>query len=172
MIINPDIQPGDAIYARTNNAYGKMIRFAQAIRWWRGRDWNHMAIVDHVDANGQIWVNQMARRCEQVKIEDVAPGGKLKWVPMPEGLDRERSLTWARKRLGTKYGYLTIASIVVNLMLPERISIDIHVENTLICSGYVNRAWEHGGYDCPVNPFNITPAESDMIQGGGGVVIQ
>jgi hypothetical protein len=167
-----NIQPGDAIYARTHNIYGFMIRIAQALRWWKGRDWNHVAIVDHIDADGQIWVNQMAKRCEQVKIEDVAPGGKLKWVPMPEGLDRERVLAWSRKRLGIHYGYLTIASIAFNLLLPERISIDIHIENTLICSAYVARAWEHGGFDCPVNPMNITPAELDLIQNGGGIVIQ
>ena len=172
MIINLNIQPGDAIYARTHNIYGFMIRIAQALRWWKGRDWNHTAIVDHIDADGQIWVNQMARRCEQVKIEEVAPGGKLKWVPMPESLDRERVLTWARKRLGIHYGYMTIVSIAFNLLLPERISIDVHIENTLICSAYVTRAWEHGGFDCPVNPMNITPAELDLIQGGGGVIIQ
>jgi len=171
MIKNEHIQPGDAIYARTHNIYGFMIRIAQALRWWKGHDWNHVAIVDHIDADGQIWVNQMAKRCEQVKIEEVAPGGKLKWVPMPEGLDRERVLAWSRKRLGIKYGYLTIASIAFNLLLPERVSIDIHIENTLICSAYVARAWEHGGFDCPVNPMNITPAELDLLQNGAGTIL-
>jgi hypothetical protein len=165
------IQPGDAVFAHTKNFYGLMIRVAQALRWWKYREWNHMAIVDSVDEDGTVWVLQMARRCERVKLEEVAPGGHLKWVACPENLDKSRIMEYAREQIGTKYGILTIVSIAINLLLPEAISFDIHKENTLICSGFVMRSWEHGGFDCPVNPFSITPAECDELLGGGGTPI-
>lgn len=168
MIQAPGIQPGDAIFARTNNTYGALIRFGQALRWWKYRKWNHMAIVDSIDTDGQVWVIQMAKHGERVKLEEVAPKGQLKWNSLPDGIDRNRVMEYARKRVGTDYGVLTIISIAVNLLLPKPISFDIRHEDTLICSALVARAWEHGGWDCPVDPFQITPAEFDAILEGGG----
>jgi hypothetical protein len=168
LIKNPLVCPGDAIFAHTNNAYGYMIRFGQAIRWWKYRTWNHMAIVDSIDEDGQIWVIQMARHGERVRIEDVAPGGKLKCIPAPKEINIEESLKYARLMVGIDYGVLTIVSIALNLLLPGQLNFDIRREMTLICSALVARAWEHGGWICPVDPFSVTPAEMDQILGGGG----
>jgi hypothetical protein len=167
MSINYDlIKPGDAGFAVTKNLYGRLIQFGQALRWWKYRQWHHMFIVDEVDpTTGTIWVIQMARKCERVKIENVAPGGHVKIVPAPTDIDANRAIEWARKQIGTEYGYITIASIAVNICLPDFFQIDILKDGTLICSALVARAWEHGGWDCPVNPFNITPAEFDGILG-------
>lgn len=172
MIQVPGIQPGDAIFARTNNFYGFIIRFGQAIRWWKYRKWNHMAIVDEISADGQIWVIQMAKHGEKVRIEEVAPKGILKWAPLPEGLDRNRVVEYARKKVGIDYGVMTIISIAINLLLPRQFNLDIRSDDTLICSALVARAWEHGGWDCPTDPFEITPAEFDQALGGGGTKIQ
>ena len=172
MIVNPKIQPGDAVYARTKNPYGFMIRIGQALRWWKYREWNHMAIVESIDADGQIWVIQMARHCERVKIEDVAPGGRLKFTSAPEGIDRDRAVAFARFMLGTDYGVLTIVCIAINLLLPEPINFDIRREMTMICSALVARSWEHGGWICRIDPFTVTPAEMDQIQFGAGFIIQ
>ena len=159
---------GDAVFAYTKNAYGFLIRIGQATRWWKYRKWNHMAFVDSVDPDGTIWVIQMAKRGQRVKIQDVAPGGHVKFVPAPGDIDIARAAEYARKRIGTKYGVMTIVSIAINLLLPNMLRFDIRREDTLICSALVARAWEHGGWDCPVDPFDITPAEFDGILGGGG----
>ena len=164
-------QPGDAVFAHTHNPYGAMIRFAQAVRWWKYRSWNHMAIVESVDANGQVWVIQMARRCERVRIEDVAPGGHVKVIPCPKTVNCEEAVAYAQRQLGTKYGVLTIFSIAINIMLPAFFRFDIRIADTLICSALVARSWEHGSWDCPTDPFDITPAEFDGVLGGGGVQI-
>ena len=173
MIRNPDIKPGDAIYALTHNKYGFMIRLAQAIRWWKYHKQNHMAIVTKVDKDGQIWVNQMARRCELVRLEDVAPNGQLWWVPIPPDVDRKLSVKYANAMLGVQYGFLTIACIGINLLLlPQIINLDINVGHSLICSELVAKAWEHGGWICPVSSDAITPAEMYKIQDGKGIQIQ
>jgi hypothetical protein len=151
--------------------YGSMIRFGQAIRWWKYRSWNHMAIVDSVDEDGTIWCIQMARRCERVKIQDVAPGGHVKIIACPDNVNRAEAIDYARKQLGTKYGVLTIVSIAINIILPSFFRFDIRRADTLICSALVARSWEHGSFDCPVDPFDITPAEFDGILGGGGTLI-
>ena len=164
-------QSGDAVFAHTHNKYGAMIRLAQAIRWWTYRSWNHMAIVDSIDENGTIWCVQMARCCEKVKIEDVAPGGHVKIIPCPPEVNRIESAAYAQKQIGIKYGVLTIVSIAINIMLPSFFRFDIRRKDTLICSALVARAWEHGSWDCPVDPFDVTPAEFDGILGGGGFQI-
>jgi hypothetical protein len=164
-------QHGDAVFAHTNNTYGWVIRLGQAIRWWKYRSWNHMAYVDSVDEDGQIWVLQMARRCERVKIEDVAPKGHVKIIHCPPEVNREMATNYARNLIGTKYGVLTIVSVAINLLMPNPLRLDIRQDDTLICSGFVARAWEHGGWNCPVDPFQITPAEFDKILGGGGTQI-
>jgi len=163
-----NILPGDAVFAHTRNFYGAVIRFGQALRWWKYRSWNHMAIVSRIDDDGQVWVIQMARRCEEIKLEDVAPGGKLKFVSCPEEVRRAETVSYAQRRLGTKYGVMTIVSIAINLALPKQFVFDIHSAGTLICSALVAKAWEHGDWDCPVDSQQITPAEFDGLLGGVG----
>jgi hypothetical protein len=169
MIKNSQIRPGDAVFAHTRNVYGAVIRFGQALRWWKYRSWNHMAIVSKIDANGQIWVIQMARRCEEIKLEDVAPKGRLKFISPPEEVSRLKAVEYANKHIGTKYGVLTIVSIAVNLALPKQIVFDIHSAGTLVCSALVAKAWEHGNWDCPVESGQITPAEFDCFFAGSGI---
>ena len=164
-------KPGDAVFAHTRNAYGALIRFGQALRWWKYRSWNHMALVDSVDPDGTVWVIQMSKHCVRIKLDEVAPGGLLKVIPAPEEINMAMALTWARKQLGTEYGVLTIVSIAINLLLPNPIRFDVRTADTLICSALVARAWEHGGWDCPTDPFQISPAEFDGVLGGGGFPI-
>lgn len=130
-----------------------------------------MAIVDHVDSAGDIWVIQMARRCERVLLKDVAPGGHVKVIACPDTVNRDEAIAYARRQLGTKYGVLTIVSIAINIVLPAFFRFDIRTADTLICSALVARSWEHGSWDCPTDPFDITPAEFDGILGGGGIQI-
>ena len=164
--------PGDMIFARTKGLYGAVIRFGQALRWWRGRDWNHMAIIDSIDEAGNITILEMARRCDVLPLEDVAPGGRLKFAPAPPDVDIERALTYARSRIGTKYGVLTIFAIAFNIVTPKFVRLNFRRDDTLICSALVARAYEHGGWDCPVDPFQITPAEFDQIIYGTGTEIE
>ena len=72
-------------------------------------------------------------------------------------LDRAAMLSFARAAVGARYGFLTIACIVINIFTPRIIS--FRRPGTLICSGLGMRALEHGGAVSPVDPFQITPGE-------------
>ena len=168
---NPAIKPGDIILADTKGAYGRLIQFGESIRWKQSSRWHHSALVTEVDANGQIWVVQMARRGERVRLENVAPGRTLKVIPCPDNVDTQRVVNFANRVIGTKYGILTIISIAFNILTPSEIRLDIHRNGTLICSAAVARALEHGGWWCPVDPFQITPAQIDQFLGANGWII-
>ena len=113
----------------------------------------------------------MARRGERVRLEDVAPGRTLKVIPCPDDVDIQRVVNFANRVIGTKYGILTIISIAFNILTPSEIRLDIHRDGTLICSAAVARALEHGGWWCPVDPFQITPAQIDQFLGADGWII-
>jgi len=164
-----NLEPGDAIFAHSKDLYGRLIRYAEALRWWRGHKWNHMAIVESIDTDGTVWVIQMARRCQRVRLQDVAPGGTIKVIKPPSDVDRDRAVRYARSLVGIKYAVLTIVSIVISLFTPTALQVDFHRGGpALICSALVARAWEHGGWICPVDPFQISPAQFDMFLGDGG----
>ncbi len=169
-----DFQPqvGDAVFATTRTFYGFLIRLGQALRWWKWRRWNHMAIIVRIDADGTIWCLQMVKECSMVRLEDLTKKGIIKIVTAPEGVNRDEAVAYAMKQLGTDYGVLTIVSIAVNLLLPRFINIDIRRGGTLICSALVARSWEHGSWDCGrVDPFQITPAEMDKFLNDEGHLV-
>ena len=164
-------KPGDAVLARTATIYGKLIRAGQAIRWWQGHGWNHMAIVVKVDPDGTVWCLQMTKQCTLVKIEDVAKNGHVKIVPIPADLDVDHVIKYAYAQLGIDYGVATIGSIAINLALPRFLNFDFSRTGTLICSTLVARSWEHGGWLCPTDAGQITPGQFDQLLGSGGVPV-
>jgi hypothetical protein len=151
-------RPGDIVLAHTKGLYGAAIRVAQWIRWKGFNTWNHAAIVVSNDA-GVIKCVEMAIRCELITLDDIAPAGKIILVIAPDGVDRERAVAYALRQVGTKYGVLTILSILFNLFTPNFISIDFRRLHTLICSALVARSLEHGGATVPYDPFFISPAQ-------------
>ncbi len=160
-------KPGDAVFAHTKDLYGWSIRVAQAWKWWKGREYNHMAIVVKVDDDGTVWCRQMHRRNELTKLKDIAPGGYVKVVPCPEGVNRADAVAYANLHADTHYSVVTIFSIVFNLFLPNFLQIDFIHAGSLMCSAYVARCYEHGNWICTykgkeTDPFQITPGQMDI----------
>ena len=91
--------------------------------------------------------------------------------PIPADLDAQRAVAYAYLQLGIDYGVATIVSLAINLALPRFLNFDFTRPGTLICSGLVARSWEHGGFVCPVDPFQITPGQFDQLLGGGGTPV-
>ena len=158
VVTKTQARPGDIVLAHTKGLYGAAIRVAQWIRWKGFNTWNHAAIVVSND-NGAVQCVQMALHCERVPLEDVAPAGKIIIVSAPDNVNVERAVVYAERQIGTKDGILTIFSILFNLFTPGFISIDFRRTHTLICSALVARSLEHGGWDCPYDPFFISPAQ-------------
>jgi hypothetical protein len=161
------IRAGDLVLAHGTGIISKIIRFGQWLRpsWRPYRYWNHTAIVV-AELDGVVKCVQMARRCEIVTLDEVAPGGRVQVRSIPDGVDRLRAVDWAlqQARAGRRYSFLTIISIALQLITPKWLNVDFHDNHpALICSALVARAWEHGGWDCPSDPFQITPAELARI---------
>jgi hypothetical protein len=107
---------------------------------------------------------QMGRRGQLVSIDKVSPGGVHQIRPIPDGIDRIRAIDYALRQNGIKYSVAAIFSIALNLLTPKAIAFDFRRRgDALICSALVARSWEHGGWDCPGDPFQITPAELAWI---------
>ena len=160
------IQPGDLVLAHSKGAFGALIRLAQWLRpsWRKWRKWNHAAIVIGITPSGMVRCVQMGRRGQIVDLPDVAPGGYTFVRSCPAIVDRIKAVDFAIRQVGIRYSYVTIATIALNLLSPKPLRIDFRRDNSaLICSALVARAWEHGGWDCPTDPFQITPAELAML---------
>ena len=165
--MNSTVSLGDGAYFTTRTIYGFVIRLAQRLRWWRqgSFEYNHFGLVVEIDSEGYPWVVQMARHGELTRIDKVAPGGSFTTLPAPDGIDRARAVDYAKKQIGTEYGVTTIFSIAFNLLVPF-IRLDFRRNNTLVCSALGARSWEHGGWDCPTDPFQVAPGELYGIQMG------
>jgi len=159
--------PGDLVLAHSKGAFAILIRFGQWLRpsWRPYKYWNHAAIITHVEPkSGEIWCMQMGRRGQLVSIDKVSPGGVHQIRPIPDGIDRIRAIDYALRQNGIKYSVAAIFSIALNLLTPKAIAFDFRRRgDALICSALVARSWEHGGWDCPGDPFQITPAELAWI---------
>lgn len=150
--------PGDLVLAHSKDLFGKLIRVAEALHWKPGRKWNHAAIVVENGVNG-IEVVQMSRSCVRIPLADVAPGGTTEFRSCPEGVNAAEAVAYAEAQIGTEYGFLTIVSIAFNLLTPQFLRVDFRRPGTLICSALVARAYEHGNWTCPFDPFQISPAQ-------------
>jgi len=154
-------QPGDLVLAHSKGAFATLIRFGQWLRpsWRPYKKWNHAAIV--VDVIGtEITCVQMGRRGQRVNISKVSPGGYNAILPCPSDIDRAKAVAYAVKQVGVKYSVAAIFSIALTLLTPKMFHFDFRRKgDSLICSALVARSWEHGGWTCPTDPFQITPAE-------------
>ena len=163
---NSNIQPGDLVLAHSRGAFAVLIRFGQWLRpsWRPWKRWNHTAIVVGIRTNGKIRCMQMGRRGEIVNIDEVSPKGYYIVRPCPKGVDRVKAVDYALRQNGIKYSVATIFSIALTLLTPKIVAVDFRRRgNALICSALVARSWEHGGWLCPSDPFQITPAELAWI---------
>ncbi len=156
------IQPGDVVLAKTNGIMGRLIRLAERIYWRKGSTYSHAAIVINVTGSTVTVLQMRLRGCQRTTIDQVAPGGSYVTKSCPPGVDRARSIAYALTRQNDKYGIFTFISIAFNLLTPRWFWLDFRRTGTLICSALVARSWEHGGWNCPVDPFQISPAQIDM----------
>ena len=159
--------PGDIVLCHNTGFVAKAIRFGQRLHApWVYSEWNHVAILDNW---GYAWVIIEAGAhgvgtafLDSVEYYVIVSADSF---PLTGGssktLDRAAMLSFARAAIGARYGFLTIACIVINIFTPRIIS--FRSPGTLICSGLGMRALEHGGAVSPVDPFQITPGEVTQL---------
>lgn len=157
------MQAGDLVFAHSRGVIGKAIRFGEFIRGGsKGSKWNHVAILDRQDENGNWYIIQAEAKgvTNDKLLSSIAPGGHYEIVPCP--VNPAYLLAFARPQVGAKYGIITIVSCISDIILPDAIC--LRRANTWICSGLVAAALMYAGWPETIgiaaqDIYTITPKE-------------
>jgi hypothetical protein len=137
---------GDLVFAHSTGIIGKAIRFAERIRGKGGDNWNHVAVLSRRAADGTWYIFQAeaAGVTDDKTLDSVAPGGHYEVVPLPLEVDRFSFYLFIHSQVGAKYGFLSILSCAVDIIIPD--SICLRQAKTWICSGLVAAGLLAGDY--------------------------
>ena len=157
--------PGDIVLCHSSGIIGKAIRSGERLHGDRNdAQWNHAALIKESNGKGDYYVIQAEAKgvTDCHLLSEIAPGGRFQVVALPEDVLAEDVLHFAKSQVGAKYGFLTIASIVMDLLLPD--SICFRKAKTWICSGLVSASLMFGGWDPSTllarsDIYTTTPAE-------------
>ena len=155
---------GDIGFARSTGAIAKAIRFGERLRGTRNDSkWNHAFILNEF-VNGEWTIFQAEAKgiTADKTLSSVAPGGTYEIIPLPYEADRNEVLAFARSQVGAKYGFFTILSCIVDILLPDTIC--LRRANTWICSGFVAACLMFGGWTrafkiAKIDLYTIMPSE-------------
>lgn len=168
------MKSGDIVLCRSNGLIGAGIRFAQrrmrkhylnspipgaGDKWWR---WNHVAVLNADMGNGNWTIFQAEAKgvTDYRLLSTVAPGGEYTVIPLPDHVDREMFLKFLSTQVDKRYGFLSILSCFVDMILPDAIC--LRRSDTWICSGLVAAGlWFAGFSGAFVWPdmYTVVPAE-------------
>lgn len=155
-----DYLPGDFILTHGRSIFSYLIRFGQGLIYW-GADrkytwWSHAAII--VSDDGDI-IEAIGAGVKRTHISKYAKTDyhlvRLGSLAAPR--DREQAVAYACWALGQKYGFLTILSITISLLLGGRLAFGYDGQS--ICSGLVARALERTNAIFDRSPSHIVPAD-------------
>jgi len=151
-------QPGDIVFAHSDGAMGRAIRFGERIRWGeKPSHWNHVAIVSRVDTTG-VYVIQAEPRgvTDDKRIESV---GEYVLFSPPIGTQADWILQFAEEQVGSRYGWGSIVSIFFDILTPNWFP-SFRRPSTWVCSALVAEALRYGGWLSDWGDiYTVTPAQ-------------
>ena len=149
--------PGDICFAHSNGIMGRAIRFAEMLRWRKGRHWNHACVISRVEQDGTAYVIQAdIRGVNEARLDSV---GQYVIIEPPYGVNRNKVLAFTKAQVGSKYGILSIFSIVFDIISPNWFP-SMRMPNTWICSGVTGEALRYGGFFMNWDDiYCVTPAQ-------------
>ena len=154
-------QPGALVFAHSKSFIGWAIRLGERLRFRSGAFYNHVAIVDHQLPTGD-WeiIEAVARGVAKGRLSEIAPGGSYAVVAVPNGA-RTRIVGFARSQLGKEYGWLSVVSVALQIILPRWLHLpSFRSDRTWICSALGGEAARFGGWlhDWPTI-YRVVPSE-------------
>lgn len=142
------MKQGDLVVAHGANIISKAIRFGEWLRGGerrKGSKWNHVAILSHqVDGVWYVIQAEAEGVTNDKTLDSIAPGGVYEVHPFPAGADRELFMSFVNDQVGAKYGYVSILSCIVDIILPD--SICLRKAKTWICSGLAAAGLMYAGW--------------------------
>lgn len=157
----PDsFKPGDFILSHEKSWVHGLIRFGQSLRY-RGKNrkhnrWSHAALLATPDGGLIEAVGKGVRRSHLDKYKDIEYH-LVNIDAYADERDRQQIVKFAESCLRHSYGYLTLASISLSLLLGSRINFTF--ERQIICSALVARALERSDVIFKKSPHHILPAD-------------
>jgi hypothetical protein len=160
------MKSGDLVLCHSKGLIGAGIRWAQrSMRhdptktWWQ---YNHVAVLNADMGNGDWTIYQAEARgvTDYRLLSTVAPGGCYKVIPLPDHVDRGLFIKFLSEQVDKHYGYLSILSCFVDMILPDKVC--LRRSDTWICSGLVAGALWFGGFKGAFawpDLYTVTPAE-------------
>ena len=155
-------EAGDLVFCHSRGLIARAIRVAQRMRSdSKDAHWNHVAILDRLE-NGDWYVIQAEGKgvTQSRRLKDIAPHGQMQIATLPATVSRKRVLDFVRSQVSDPYGFLTILSIALDFILPQRIA--IRKSGTWVCSALVGGALWYGGYPKAMtwpDLYQVTPAD-------------
>ena len=147
--------PGDIVFAHSNGIVGRAIRFAERLRWRKGSHWNHACIISRVDDKGVAYVIQADIR----GVTEALLGSVGEYTLLEPPCDRAKVLEFTNKQVGSKYGLLSIVSIIIDILTPEWFPA-IRRDDTWICSAVTGEALRYAGWLQPWGDiYTVTPSQ-------------
>ena len=133
-------QPGDLVFCHGTGTVARAIQLGQWLRYRQGYQFNHVQVLDaHV---GGTWTVIQAEGKGVTRGAAAAANGTV--VALPDGVNRASVLAFARAQVGRKYGFVTIASIVLTILIPG--SVSFMLGDTWICSALAAESLRCGGW--------------------------
>lgn len=175
---------GDVILTRSTGIVGALIRFGERVRyagWGRSIGWLAQKATGTARPDSPAdpwWPNHAAVFVGDGLIEALADGLTFSppdkyppsacttvpltsLVPGVTDVERARVVAFARTQLARhdRYGWASIASIVLQLLTPIRL--DISWDGALICSAFAAQCLEHAGVVLPTRS-SLTTMPADL----------
>lgn len=154
------LRPGVIVFAHSNGIMGRVIRFGERLRWHGGHFFNHVAIIDRVEDGVAYLIQAEAKGVTNDKtLASVAPGGKYVLIEPPHDIDVDDMLAFARQEVGSQYGWLSIVSIALDIVLPLWF-VAFRRPSTWICSALIAESMRAGGWRREwADVYVVTPAQ-------------
>jgi hypothetical protein len=136
---------------------GRAIRFGEFLRWRKGSHWNHACVISRVDKDGVAYVIQAdIKGVNEARLDSV---GDYIILEPPARVNRNKVLAFTKAQIGSKYGILSILSIVTDIISPNWFPA-MRRKNTWICSAVTGEALRYGGWlHNWADIYTITPAQ-------------
>ena len=154
-------EPGDVVFAHSNGIMGRAIRFAERLRGRSGSFYNHVCFVDRVE-DGVAFVLQAEPRGVTID-KPISTVGEYLLMRPPPSVDVDRMMFFARKQVGFRYSWLTIAALCLDILTPgwfPTFQPANKRSNSWICSALTGESLRFGGwYHRWPSIYLVTPSQ-------------
>jgi hypothetical protein len=153
------LKAGDLAFCHGGGIVDWGIRAAEWLRFRKGSRYNHVAVLNAPLGDGD-WsvIEAESPGVIMSTLSSLTAHGEVKIVSVPVVCNRQDVVQFMRFQLGEKYGFLTIASLLVSLILPG--SVNFYKPGTWICSAVAAEALRYGGWFHQWdNIYQVSPAQ-------------